>query len=124
MIIHKPRKGSIFNNPQCLTKSAFDKNFKARANSKKPKTTFTVFSQPPDLGKDFIHPGNAANKVNGRASASPKPPIPAVNCMAPPSEDSAPASNDPKIGPVHENETKERVSAMKKTPMMPPAFSA
>ena len=36
--------------------------------------------------------------------------------MAPPSEVRAPASNDPKIGPVHENDTKASVRAIKKIP--------
>jgi hypothetical protein len=31
------------------TKSAFDKNLKAKANSRNPKTTFTVFNHPPVL---------------------------------------------------------------------------
>ena len=33
------------------TKSAFDKNFNANANSINPNTTFTVFIQPPDFDK-------------------------------------------------------------------------
>ena len=62
--------------PACTTKSAFDANFKASANSKKPKVTFTEFNQPPDFGKEFNQPGNAANKPNGKASASEKPNMP------------------------------------------------
>ena len=34
--------------PHCITKSAFDKNFNAKANSINPKTTLTEFNQPPD----------------------------------------------------------------------------
>ena len=45
-----------------------ERNLKARANSKKPKNTLTVFNQPPDLGKEFNQPGKAANKVNGNAT--------------------------------------------------------
>ena len=38
---------------QCPTKSEFEKNLKAKANSKNPKTTLVVFNQPPDFGKEF-----------------------------------------------------------------------
>ena len=34
------------------TKSALERNFRANANSINPKTTFTVFIQLPDFGKD------------------------------------------------------------------------
>src|SRR5690554_8192375 len=90
--------------PQPCTKSAFDKNFSAKANSKNPKTTFTVFNHPPDFGREFNQLGKRAKRAKGKAKAKPKPPIPAVNCIAPPSEVSEPAKSDPKIGPVHEND--------------------
>ena len=48
--IQIPKKTSILSKPQCLTRSAFERNLKASASSKKPRTTFVVFSQPPDLG--------------------------------------------------------------------------
>ena len=117
------RKTSIFNKPQCLTRSALDKNLKASANSKKPKTTFVVLSQPPDLGRALSMFGNIAKSVKGKPRAKPKPPIPAVNCQAPPSLDKDPAKSEPKIGPVHEKETMDNVSAIKKTPTIPPKFS-
>ena len=41
--------------------------------------------------------------------------------MAPPSLASEPASSEPKIGPVQENETIANVSAMKNAPNNPPA---
>ena len=44
---------SLSNRCNCKTKSALDKNLNAKANSKNPNTTFTVFNQPPDLGKVF-----------------------------------------------------------------------
>ena len=58
------------------TKSAFDKNLKANANSKKPNDTLTVFNHPPDFGNVFIQPGNIANNINGKANADEKPSIP------------------------------------------------
>ena len=61
----------------------------------------------------------APNKAKGKAKATPKPVIPAVSCMAPPSEVSEPAKRDPKIGPVQENDTMARVSAIKKIPATP-----
>src|SRR5690606_23351381 len=123
MIIHRPKNTSIFKMPQCCNKSAFDKNLKAKANSKNPKTTLVVFSQPPDFGRAFIILGNMANKAKGKPSARPNPPIPAVNCHAPPSAVNEPANKEPKMGPVHENETKARVSAIKNTPKSPPTLS-
>lgn len=96
---------------------------KANATSKKPKTTFTVFNQPPDLGKDCNQLGNKANNANGNASARPKPPIPKVNCIAPPSEANDPANKDPKIGPVHEKETNANVRAMKNIPKIFPELA-
>ena len=68
--------------------------------------------------------GTRQTVAKGKASANPKPPIPAVNCMAPPSEVKEPASNDPKIGPVHEKDTIARVSAIKKIPIIPPTLEA
>ena len=115
-----PKKTSIFNIPQCFTKSALDRNLNAKASSRKPKTTFVVLSHPPDFGSAFSMFGNSANSANGKPSAVPKPPIPAVNCQAPPSAESEPASNDPKIGPVQEKDTIDNVNAIKKTPNMPP----
>ena len=115
---------SLFNNPQCSTRSALERNLKAKANSIKPKTTFTVLSQPPLFGKVFNQFGNNANKANGNAKANPKPPIPIDNCIAPPSLDKEPPSRDPKIGPVHEKETMASVRAIKKIPMIPPILLA
>src|SRR5690606_17389948 len=110
--------------PHCSTKSAFDKNLSAKANSINPKTTFTVFNQPPDFGKEFNHFGNIANNVNGKASANPKPDIPSDNCIAPPSDVKELPNKVPKIGPVHENETIAKVNAIKKMPTIPPILLA
>src|SRR5690349_4884770 len=52
MAIQIPIKVSLSNIPHCFTRSAFDKNLIAMASSRKPNTTFTLVSQPPDLGKD------------------------------------------------------------------------
>ena len=118
------RNGSMVRASQCLTKSALDRNFSASANSKKPRITLMVFIQLPDLGKDCMILGKAANTANGSASPKPKPPIPAVSCQAPPLEVKAPASSEPRIGPVQEKDTKAKVSAAKKIPIPPPRFSA
>src|SRR5690606_7625070 len=100
------------------------KNLKAKASSKKPRTTFVVVIHPPDFGNEFNQFGNNANKANGNARAAPNPVIPAVNWPAPPSADNDPASKDPKIGPVHENDTIASVSAIKKIPITPPILEA
>ncbi|MNR54689.1 hypothetical protein D3C85_1749210 [compost metagenome] len=60
-----------------------DKNLKAKANSKKPKTTFTELSQPPDFGSEFIQPGKAAKSVNGKAIANENPNIPMMGAKPP-----------------------------------------
>ena len=117
-------KISLFSNPQCSTRSAFDRNLKAKANSTKPRTTLTVFSQPPLFGSVFSQFGNSANNAKGSAKAKPKPPIPIDNCMAPPSLDKEPPNKEPKIGPVHEKETMASVRAIKKIPMIPPMLLA
>ena len=122
--IQIPINTSLFKSPQCSTKSALDKNLKAKANSKKPKTTFVVFNHPPDFGKEFNQLGNNANKAKGKAKANPNPVIPAVNCVAAPVEVIDPANNDPKIGPVQEKETMAKVNAIKKIPINPPVLEA
>ena len=124
MINQMPINISLFKSPQCPTKSAFDRNFKANANSRKPKITLILFIHPPDLGIDWSALGKTANKANGKANAAPKPPIPTVSCIAPESEDKELASKDPKIGPVQENETIAKVSAIKKIPKTPPPDAA
>ena len=111
---------SLFNKPQCFTKSAFDKNLNANASSRNPKTTFTVFNQPPDLGIECNHLGNMANNAKGSASANPNPPIPKLSCIAPPFVAKEPANKEPNIGPVQENETKAKVKAIKKIPKIFP----
>src|SRR5210317_1651619 len=112
-------KVSLFNSPQCATKSALERNFNAKANSKNPNTTFTVVIQLPDLGSAFSVFGNKANRPKGKPKAIPKPSIPMDNCIAPPSAVREPASKEPKMGPVQENETMARVNAIKKIPNIP-----
>ena len=86
----------------------------AMAISKNPNTTFTEFSHPPDFGRDCNQFGNIANKVKGSASAKPKPASPAVNGHEPCA--AVPASNEPRMGPVHEKETIASVKAIKNIP--------
>ena len=101
----------------CTTKSAFDKNLNANANSKKPNTTFTVFIQPPDLGSDCNHPGKAANSAKGKAMANENPNIPIIGAI-PPCE-AACTNKEPTIGPVHEKDTMAKANAIKKIPTKP-----
>ena len=96
-----------------------ERNFKANANSKNPKTTFTVFIQLPDLGITFRVLGNKAKRPNGKPNATPKPSIPKESCVAPPTAVIEPASREPRIGPVQEKETIASVSAIKKIPIIP-----
>src|SRR5690606_9419426 len=102
----------------CSTKSAFDKNLKANANSKNPNETFTVFIHPPERGIEFNQPGNMANNINGNAKANEKPNIP-TNGAKPPL-DAASTNSVPTIGPVHENDTIANANAIKKIPINPP----
>ena len=97
-----------------------ERNLKAKASSKNPKITLVVLSHPPDFGRAFSMFGNIANNAKGNPSATPKPAIPAVSCQAPPSAEREPASKEPRIGPVHEKDTIDKVNAIKKTPKIPP----
>ena len=110
---------------QCVfqIRSADDKNLNAKASSKKPSTTFTVFNHPPDFGSEFNQPGKTAKSVNGIAKANENPNIPMIGPIQLPC---VPAStnNEPIIGPVHENDTNDNVNAMKKIPTNPPLFEA
>ena len=119
MITHIPINNSLLSKPQCSTKSAFDKNLNAKPSSRKPKITLKVFIHLPDFGIEFNILGKKANKVNGSARAIPKPNIPKVNWIAPPCDVIEPTKRDPRIGPVHENETSTNVSAMKNIPRYP-----
>src|ERR1044072_3452750 len=114
IITHIPRNTSLFKKPHCFTRSALERNLTAMASSRKPSTTLTLVSQPPDFGNDCNQPGNMANNPNGRARANPKPARPTVNGQRPPP--AVPTSNEPSIGPVQENETIASVRAIKKIP--------
>ena len=54
----------------CHTISAVDKNLRAKASSKNPRTTFTVLSQPPDLGKALSQPEVKAALAKDAAPAA------------------------------------------------------
>ena len=109
---------SLSNQCNCKTKSAFDKNLNANANSKNPKKTFTVFNHPPDFGNEFSHPGNKANNINGSANAKENPNIPIIGAKPP--FEAASTNNVPTIGPVHENDTMAKAKAINKIPIIPP----
>src|SRR5690606_20784179 len=107
------------------TKSAFERNFKASPSSIKPKTTFTVFIQPPDFGKLCSACGKSAKSPKTIAQLNPNPAkanVSNIGMFAEPV--TALPSKLPKIGPVQENETITKVSAIKKIPTIPPASSA
>src|SRR5690606_21570404 len=93
-------------------------NLKANANSKNPKTTLTVFNQPPDFGREFNQPGNAANKPNGNAKAIEKPNIPIIGANPPLVAERTIIL--PTKGPVQENETIASAKAIKNIPVYPP----
>ncbi len=98
------------------------KNLKANPISRRPKTTFTVLSQPPDEGSELSHPGNALNSINGIESAIEKPNMTAVGAANDPV--AAPAKAPPISGPVQEKETIANVAAIKKIPIIPPLSEA
>ena len=107
------------------TKSALERNFNAKPNSIKPRTTFTVFIQPPDFGKLCKACGNNAKAPKIIAQANPNPANAKVNIIGT-SElpETAVPKRLPNIGPVQENDTITKVSAIKKIPIIPPASSA
>ena len=116
---------SLFRKKVFETKSAFDKNFNANPSSMNPKTTFTVFIQPPDFGKLCNACGNNAKSPKTIAQLSPKPAkakVSNIGTFVDPV--TALPSKLPKIGPVQEKETITKVSAIKKIPIIPPASSA
>ena len=123
--IHKKMNNSLFKKNVLETKSAFDKNFKANPNSMKPKTTFTVFIQPPDFGKLCRACGNNAKSPKTIAQLKPNPAKAKVSNIGTFAEPVTALPNKlPKIGPVQENEIITKVNAMKNIPIIPPASSA
>ena len=90
------------------------KNLNANANSRKPSTTFTVFIQPPDLGRLLSHSGNMAKSVNGMAKAIENANMPRIGFSTNPPADST--KMVPTIGPVQEKETNTKVNAIKNVP--------
>ena len=98
--------------PQPYAISATERNFKANANSIKPKTTFSLSIQSPDFGADFSQFGNIANSENGNAKATAKPSIPIIGISIP-SPETASTKRNPIIGPVQEKETRQSVNAIK-----------
>ncbi len=81
----------------------------------RPKETFKVLSQPPDLAILFNNPGKKAKKAKGRAMAIENPRKPMIGpslsfCWL------TSISRLPIKGAVHEKETSTNVSAIKKIP--------
>ena len=77
-----------------------------------------TFIQPPDLGADLSSEGKRANRVKGMARAKAKPNMPTAGATMAPCVLTA-TSRKPMMGPVHENDTRVRVNAMKKMLSMP-----
>ena len=67
-----PTKISLFKMPQFETKSAFDKNFKAKASSRNPNIILNLVIQPPDFGIFFTTLGKNDKNENGNAVADGK----------------------------------------------------
>ena len=118
MAIQMAMKTSLSSTWACSTRSAFDRNLKASANSRKPRKTLTVLSQPPDFGRELSHPGKAAKMEKGRAMASENPSMLIMGAIPPWA--AAATRAVPTMGPVHEKETMARARAMKKMPSSPP----
>ncbi|GAH75910.1 unnamed protein product, partial [marine sediment metagenome] len=81
-------------------------------------TTLTELSQPPDLGKLFIHDGKIAKRVKGKANAKENPNIPRAGSITSPL--AASTKRAPTIGPVQENDTRTVVSPIKNAAISPP----
>ena len=125
MIIQIPMNNSLFSRKVLETKSALERNFRANANSINPKTTFKVFIQLPDFGRDCSAWGNKANVPKTIAHAKPNPAKAKVKSIGTSfAPETALPNKLPKIGPVHEKETITKVKAMKKIPITPPVSSA
>ena len=118
MAIHNAKNVSLSNQCNCNTKSALDKNLNAKANSKNPKDTLTVFNQPPDFGSEFSHPGNIAKSIKGNANADENPNIPTIGAIPPLEADST--KSVPTIGPVQEKDTIANAKAINNIPIIPP----
>ena len=102
--------------------STVDKNLRARANSNKPRVTFTEVIQPPALGRVFNQPGKAANKAKGRAKATENPNMPKRGATLLPVL-AASTNKVPISGPVQLKETSDKVKAIKKMPSNPPLLA-
>ena len=110
------KKISLSKIPQWYDKSAVDKNFKAKPISKKPKTTFTEFNHPPDFGSEVNQLGKMANMVNKSANDNEKPNMATIGVKRSVSMET---NRVPIRGPVHENETSDKVNAIKNRPTKP-----
>ena len=86
----------------------------------KPKITRSVIIQFPDLGRLCNFCGKIASRVKGKEKANEKESIPKTGLICKPLADCTKIL--PTNGPVHENETKTSVKAMKKIPSNPPSW--
>src|SRR5690606_841015 len=118
IVIHNAKNTSLSKNCQLYAKSTLERNFNASASSRNPNTTFTLFSHPPDFGKDFSIEGNMANSTKGTARANQNPSIPMAGPRRSPLV-AASTNNVPMIGPVHEKETTAKLADIKNRPTNP-----
>src|SRR5688500_12865196 len=102
--------------PQPQTRSTFERNFIAAAISKKPITTLTELSQPPDLGSCETSCGASARIKNGSAKTVEKASIPITGKNQFPC--AAMTSSDPTKGAVQVNEVSEKVKPIKSSAMI------
>ena len=82
-----------------------------------------VFIHEPDFGACFNHDGNIAKRVNGRARAMANPNIPTAGATMFPDVAKS-TSRKRMIGPVHENDTRARVNAIRNMEISPLVLDA
>ena len=96
-----------------------ERNLRPKASSRKAKTIFTEFSQPPDF-MFFSTDGKKASSVNGKAKPMPKPNIDTKPIQRLVVEVANSTNAALIMGPVHENDTSTVVKAMKNGAIRPP----
>ncbi len=100
--------------PHCSTRSAFDRNFIAVANSTNPITTFTSCSHAPDRGSFATALGISASRKKGSAKTQEKTSSPVSGQIQLPRE--AMTSSVPTNGVVQVNDVNVKVSPIRRIP--------
>ena len=120
---HAAKNAQRGSTPQPYAMSATLRNLSENASSTTPSTTLTRTIHSPERGIFLIHWGKRAKSVKGNANARAKPSMHTTGASTSPSPTTL-TSIAPTIGAVHEKLTTTSVSAIKKTPINPPIFSA